>query len=230
MPNPAELLYAQIIAWTPQESTAVHQVRGLSGEGGPDAFRRHEIAMGHIAAIRELLFAVKASGTHGALDVYEEAIPMWTAMVLNYANNWTAAGPAFDLAALAHLRTLAPVIHPYVPAVSEENRDALSKAFDELARLLNDDRGVPDELRKYVAAVLAHVRQVLAEYELLGDFELLRAHTLLKAAVDLSAEASTTEDEATQGRWRTLRSKLTWSVAAPAAIEAGSIFTQVMLN
>ncbi len=193
--------------------------------------RRHELAMAHISAIRELLRVL--STTNGVdYSIYENTIPEWTEMVLNYANSWdnrsSVGTPNFSPTALAHLQTLCPQIAPIVPRYTAEQRESLTETFDSILTLLVDDNTLPKALQSHFALILGHMKQTLVEYNISGDFELYRANVTLTTLVEAASKKTRSKD--LRNRWREIGLQLVWPTVATAAIEAGSIYAQYQLG
>jgi hypothetical protein len=90
--NPAVLLYNNLVQWNPpnvSNQTAPQAYRGLQNNFD-HALRMHEIAMGYIAQVRELLDTL-GQVTNFDVDEYRRELPKWTAMVLSYNNGWQQA-------------------------------------------------------------------------------------------------------------------------------------------
>ena len=112
MANPAELLYTTLLEWNLQPNNNPH----VSQASRPNpakhrnlatnrdvALRKHEIVLGYIAEIRELLDTYEyVTGTDA--EEFRRELPNWTAMVLSYDNGWNQA-QLFDDGSLRWLKT-----------------------------------------------------------------------------------------------------------------------------
>jgi hypothetical protein len=188
MANPAELLYDQLTRWNnraPNRSNALH--RGLAGNFDTAA-REHEIAMGHISAIRELV-ETAALADDAAADEFRAEIPKWTGMVLSFPAGWQGYGN-FDTNSLQLLRILRRDLKAYVPTYTPDQIDSVRNALATTLELLRRDGTIKGALAIYLTNLLNHLRQVLDEYDLRGDFDLARATTLLRETVRTAEEVS----------------------------------------
>lgn len=225
MSNPAALLLSQLQDWRPGSNESAEGVRGTMSE--PELLVRHEIAMSHIGAIRELLATVESLRGH-SMRVYRDQLPVWTRMVLSHPHGWASAEARFEREPLILLETLVPQLDGLIPEITEERRQTIESALTEFIDLLSTDQTVSPDLRAYLASLLAHIRQVLTEYEIRGDFDLLRAIALLRTAVDMAAESSQSDEH--RSRWSDLRNRFVVPNIVPAMIAAASVFGQFALS
>jgi hypothetical protein len=193
MANPAQLLFNNLREWNPpknQQNAYAQPRKHRSLTSNRDhALRMHEIAMGYIAQIRELLDTLEQTSS---IDVeeYRRELPNWTAMVLSYENGWTSGAP-FDDASLRWLKTLGSLLDNLVPKYDDEDIAALSAGLSELMELVAKEKTVNKSLTIYLLTLINHVRYILHDYRLRGDFELARATTLLRDTIRTADDAST---------------------------------------
>jgi hypothetical protein len=196
------LLYAQLQEWNPpnngrNDNTANYRQIPSDIAG---AMRRHEIAMSHIASIRELVGTMeKIKNIPG--DDFRAELPNWTAVVMSYDNGWQTAR-VFAPEPLRILRLLIPLIRDLVPAYTPDQVGQLRGALDAVLRALYDDRTIDNALAVYLVNLVNHIRQVLDDYDLRGDFELARATTLLQTTIQVARKAST--NKGMKARWKAL--------------------------
>ncbi|WP_067977091.1 hypothetical protein [Mycolicibacter icosiumassiliensis] len=199
MSNPAVLLYNNLVHWNlppdnrrnvpPQAKATPAKHRGLT-TNFDHALRMHEIALGYIAEIRELLDTYEAvTGTD--VDEFRRELPNWTAMVLSYDNGWGQA-KLFDENSLRWLKTLGPMLAPLVPEFTDEDISEVDKGLKELLEILRQEKTIGRELTVYLLNLVNHMKWVLADAKLQGDFKLARVVTLLRDSVATADEVSTT--------------------------------------
>ena len=226
--NPAELLYNNLVQWNPPNistQTAPAHYRNLN-TNRDHALRMHEIALGYIAQIRELLDTLEQT-TSLDVDEYRRELPNWTAMVLSYTNGWSQAAQ-FDGASLRWLKALGPMLDGLVPEFSDDQIAEVAKGLNELLDVLSKEKTIGRELTIYLLNLINHIKWVLHDVKIQGDFELARAVTLLRDSIRTADEVST--DEELKPRYRgllrifrrpeTVTKSLEMGTAAVKAIEA----------
>lgn len=224
MANPAELLLETFERWNNTPS----RKRGFDQPGRHSvAVAEHEVAMGHVAQIRELL-GILESAEGISVAIYRKYLPNWTMFVLAYPDGWSQPA-AIEGAPIEHLETLGGWLRRVVPPVSDDSRDDLSDALNELADLLKQDTTIPRDMGVHLAGLVSHMRTVLLEYETRGDFDLRRAVDMLFAAVEYAGHASRADEE-TRNRWQSLRMRFLIPAIVPGAIETASVIAQLMLG
>jgi hypothetical protein len=189
--NPAELLYNNLVQWNPPNlstQTTPENQRQLR-TNRDHALRMHEIALGYIAQIRELLDTLDQL-TGIDVDEYRRELPNWTAVVLAYPNGWNAA-EQFNDTSMRFLKTLGPMLRGLVPTYSDEDIAEIAEGLNELLQLLSKEKTLSKELAIYLLNLINHIRWVLHDYHLRGDFEVARAVTLLRDSLGTASEFST---------------------------------------
>lgn len=201
MANPAVLLYNTLVQWNLQPNNdprvpaankpmpAKH--RQLTSNRD-HALRMHEITLGYIAEIRELLDTLELT-TGMDVSAFREEIPNWTEMVLSYDNGWQQA-KLFDDGSLRWLKTLGPLVDPLVPKFSDDDIAEVGRGLEELLELLKQETTISRELTIYLLNLINHMKWVLADVRLQGDFKLARTVTLLRDTIQTADEASTDLD------------------------------------
>lgn len=201
MANPAELLYNTLVQWNlqpdnrpnvhPQSKPTPAKHRQLA-TNRDEALRRHEIALGYIAEIRELLDTYEyVTGTD--VEEFRHELPNWTEMVLSYDNGWQQA-KLFDSGSLRWLKTLGPMLAPLVPEYSDNDIADVGKSLVELLEILKQEETIGSDLKVYLLTLINHVKWVLVDVKIQGEFKLDRAVNLLRESVR-TAEETSTDDE-----------------------------------
>lgn len=191
MANPAELLYNNLVQWNPPHvspDTSPEMFRNLASNRD-HALRMHEIALGYIAEIRELLDTLEQT-TNIDVDEFRRELPNWTAMVLSFNNGWQQAKP-FNAASLRWLKTLGPMLGGLVPKFSDDDIAEVAQGMKELLEILEQEHTIGRELTIYLLNLINHMKWVLADAKLQGDFKLARVVTLLRDSVATADEVST---------------------------------------
>lgn len=191
MANPAVLLFNNLVQWNPPNistNTAPQKLRGLA-TNRDHALRMHEIALGYVGQIRELLDTLEQT-TDFDVDEYRRELPNWTAMILSYKNGWHQAEP-FNETSLRFLKTLGPVLDSLVPKYDDSDVAALTDGLNELMGLVAKEKTLNRSLTVYLLTLINHVRYVLHDYQIRGDFELARATTLLRDTIRTADDSST---------------------------------------
>ncbi len=152
----------------------------------------HEIALGYIAQIRELLDTLEQT-TGMDVEEFRRELPNWTAMVLTYPSGWSQA-VQFDETSLRFLKTLAPLLNGLVPKYTDEDVQRAKDGLTELLELLSKETTIPRSLSIYLLNLINHVRWVLHDYHIQGDFQLARATTLLRDTITTAGDASTDKE------------------------------------
>jgi hypothetical protein len=132
------------------------------------ALRMHEIALGYIAEIRELLDTLELT-TGINVSEFRSELPNWTAMVLSYDNGWGQA-KTFDADSLRWLNTLGPLLDPLVPKFSDDDITEVSNGLKELLEILEQEDTIGRELTIYLLNLINHMKWVLADAKIQGDF------------------------------------------------------------
>lgn len=198
MANPAELLYRNLMQWNqePNNDPRVPAHRKPTPEKHRNlatdrshALRMHEIALGYIAEIRELLDTFELmTGTD--VDEFRRELPNWTAMVLSYDNGWKQA-KSFDEDSLRWLKTLGPMLNGLVPKFDDDDIAEVAKGLKELLDILEQESSLGRELSIYLFNLINHMKWVLADVKLQGDFKLARTVTLLRDSIATADDVST---------------------------------------
>lgn len=198
MANPAELLYSTLVQWNlqpnrdpriaPANKPMPAKHRQLTSNRDY-ALRMHEIALGHIAEIRELLDTLELL-TGMDVSEFRREIPNWTEMVLSYDNGWRDA-ELFDDASLRWLKTLGPMLQGLVPEFTDSDLAEVNKGLNDLLKILKREKTIGRELTIYLLNLINHMKWVLADAKVQGDFKLARTVTLLRDTVETADEVST---------------------------------------
>ncbi len=189
--NPAELLFNNLVQWNPPNvstQTAPASYRNLK-TNRDHVLRMHEIALGYIAQIRELLDTLEQT-TGLDVEEYRRELPNWTAMVLSYDNGWNQAKP-FDAGSLRWLKALGPLLNGLVPSYSDEDIKEVSAGLKEILELLQQETTISRTLAIYLLNLINNCRWVLHDYHLQGDYAVARATTLLRDTIKTASESST---------------------------------------
>lgn len=225
MANPAELLHRQFDAWNKSpKGRSVKAHRHLTTDN-THALRQHEIAMGHISSIRELLDTIDQTGDF-SIDEFRAELPKWTAITLSYPTGWVANEVTFDSEPLRLLRILWQKLDTYVPAFTPDQIEAVRTALDTTLQLLREDGTIRGQLAIYLTNLLNHARLTLDDFELRGDFELAKAVTLLRETVRTASKASTNKEA--KPKWKRMVKILTTPEVTPQVFDMAMIATNML--
>jgi len=227
MANPAELLHDALLRWNlaPDNRPQVH----VSQKPTPAkhrqlttnhdyALREHEITLGYIAEIRELLDTYEyVTGTNA--DEFRRELPNWTAMVLSYDNGWGQV-KLFDDNSLRWLKTLGPMLAPLVPRYSDDDIANVGKSLMELLEILTQEETIDSDLKVYLLTLINHIKWVLVDVKIQGEFKLDRAVNLLRESVRTAEDAST--DDELKPRYNLLSKLLRRKDAVVKTLEMGT--------
>lgn len=218
--NPAELLFKNLVQWNPPNEstqTAPANYRHLK-ENRDHVLRMHEIAIGYIAQIRELLDTLEQmTGTD--VDEFRRELPNWTAMVLAYPKGWNAAAQ-FNETSLRFLKTLGPLLNGLVPSYSDEDINEVSAGLKEILELLQQETTISRTLAIYLLNLINNCRWVLHDYRLQGDYAVARATTLLRDTIKTASEAS--QDPKLEPLYKRILSRFTRKDVVVGALEMGT--------
>lgn len=190
MANPAVLLYNNLVQWNPpnlSNETAPSRYRNLNSNRD-HALRMHELALGYVGQIRELLDTLEQTTNYDASEFRRE-LPNWTAMVLSYPNGWSKA-EQFNTTSLRFLGLLRPMLDSLVPEYSDEDIAEVSDGLREILQLLEKETTLSRALVVYLLNLINNCRWVLHDYRLQGDYAVARATTLLRDTLRTADETS----------------------------------------
>ncbi|MEZ0051511.1 hypothetical protein ABIA30_002519 [Mycobacterium sp. MAA66] len=226
MANPAVLLFNTLVGWNPPNVSATtipDRYRSLA-TNRDHVLRMHEIALGYIGQIRELLDTLEQTSAFD-VDEYRRELPNWTAMVLSYPNGWNQAQP-FDETSMRFLKTLGPLVDSLVPKYDDDDVAALSGGLTELMELISKEKTVNKNLTVYLLTLINHVRYVLHDYHIRGDFELARATTLLRDAIRTADDTST--DPELKPWYKKLLSLFSQKEVVTGTLQLGTAMTKAL--
>lgn len=220
MANPATLLYNNLVQWNPPNvstQTAPKVYRQLASNRD-HVLRMHEIALGYIAQIRELLDTLEQT-TNINVEEFRRELPNWTAMVLSYDNGWSQARQ-FDRTSLRFLSTLAPLLDGLVPQFNDDDIAEVGRGVEELLDILSKEKTIGRDLAIYLLNLINHIKWVLQDVKIQGDFQLARALTLLRDSIRTADEVST--DEHLKPRYKKLLRIFKRKDVVTSALEMGT--------
>ncbi len=224
--NPAELLYNNLVGWNPPNispQTAPENRRNLNANRD-HALRMHEIALGYIAQIRELLDTLEQT-TGIDVDEYRRELPNWTAMVLAYPKGWQTAQP-FNDTSMRFLKTLGPLLNGLVPKYTDDDINEVAAGLKEILQLLEKETTISRTLTVYLLNLINNCRWVLYDYRLQGDYAVARATTLLRDTIRTASESST--DQALKPLYQRLLGVFKRKDVITGTLELGTAVTKAI--
>lgn len=157
MANPAALLHAQLVSWNGPHNEAAEKMRGVAQTPKP-SWRQHRRAARHLDAIAEILNEMADAGKR--VRVYQDQVPVWTAIVFAHRSGWTQSGSAaIPDGPLAHLDTLAGRLDDYVPVASPESFTALTTFLADVLAAVDADTSLPGDLKDHIRTVVKQVKR-----------------------------------------------------------------------
>lgn len=169
MSNPAKELYEQFAAWR-RDGSHPAKARGM---GHPEeSAAAHRRAMRQLTEIERRVDELDRLGRD--VSVYRRYLTNWTKALVCYPNGWAQNADSTsypDQVSMDMLHSLAERLDGRFNQIRTDSPKlrALIEAVD---RALREDDSISDEMRWYVANLLAEIRHTIDDHEYIDGFDL----------------------------------------------------------
>ncbi|STC97731.1 hypothetical protein [Corynebacterium renale] len=166
MANPAELLLTLFEKWN-QDSGFVAETRG-----DDDLLSTHRQALTYIDQMSALIDELESRGKR--VRFHRAYLPRWIKTVFNYPRHWDSSGDKaiIDERQLQQLESLANDLDDIVPEADAAQIEAFKNYLTAVLTALEEDKTLPDDVRKQAKAVIIHIQTVVDQLAVVGEFEL----------------------------------------------------------
>lgn len=191
MPNPAELLHAQLTTWSNGPRETVIDSRGLdNSKTKAEVWSKHRIAIKLLSDVEEALQTAALQGHD--VEVFQKYIPQWTEAVFAYPGGWkTYQSPAILARPMDQLKSASSLLAAIIPSL--DPRGGKEHFSDFLSALAYNVKQLDAEhkfLKEHSLRVIRHLEGCLEDVETFGEFRITNALEDLRLLLDALDEAA----------------------------------------
>lgn len=191
MPNPAELLHAQLTTWSNGHQQTVIDSRGLdNSKTKAEVWSKHRIAIKLLSDVEEALQTAAVQGYD--VEVFQKYIPQWTEAVFAFPGGWnTYQSPAVLAAPMDQLKSASSLLSAMIPSL--EPSGGKEHFSDFLSALAYNVKQLDEQhkfLKEHSLRIIRHLEGCLKDVETFGEFRITNALEDLRLLLDALDEAA----------------------------------------
>lgn len=211
MSNSALLLHAMITSWPIPQGHAPEGARFNADPNSAEFWRSQTRAVALLSDVERSLDGMEADGED--VEHYREMmIPLYQA-VYSYSHPWQGISnntrtlmDRKDLSLLKALGGQLRMIQRQRPFTGDELADLLVQ-LDETEEMIRSSTDIPDEIRRYLLALIVEARRAASELQTFGDVELRTITLELGAALLTTAEEEIPKEKTVERKSLAQRAK-----------------------
>lgn len=203
--NPAAALADLLESWHVPAHQTPSSVRFNGDVHSAEFWAGHRTAVRYLMEIEESLTALEASDMEASF--YRESVPTWYQAVFSQQYGWSTTGNeeirrTVAVADLRLLRALAAHLDAikWVPDLDPGHIDSLRDALKRAQELAVTDRGLSDDVRRYILGLIREAEACLDESQSADGVYVRRITMELGGAMSTVSEMKS-EDDPTRAKW-----------------------------
>jgi hypothetical protein len=216
MSNPAWALHALLSSWEVPAGASPANARQINDENHLEGWTNQGSTVDLVRQIEFVLAGMTAVGHD--VTPYRKAVPRWYAACFSFTNPWMEAPqnvrPAAresDLDLLQALGIQMDTIRTAPPVTAVEISD-LSAALESAEQLASEEPTLPDDLRRYVLALIGEARKAISDFDVFGSVQLRRIAVELGGALHVAS--GTLPEGESRNRFAAAANKLLFFIGA----------------